>query len=323
MSKYSQSVIHILYQHQLEYVSGQYIAEQLNISRTSVKKIIDQLKNEGCNIESINHRGHRLITLPDKWYKGIVIPLIQEQRLFDNIEVYETINSTQLQAKQQLVGNKESFLILSDEQTQGKGRFNRPWTSAKSKGLWMSIVLRPEVAFSMITKFNLFMALGIRDAIQQFSNDTVTVKWPNDIYIEGRKVCGFLTEMVANSDGIEAVICGIGINMNHHANDFIEELKDKATSIALHSEEKVNRYQFLKSLVTNIEYRYAQFNTHSFEAIRDEYIKASNIWGKELKFTENNVQFNGKAIDIDKEGFLIVKDNSGETKKLMSADIEL
>lgn len=323
MSKYSQNVIHILYQHQLEYVSGQYIAEQLNISRTSVKKIIDQLKNEGCDIESINHRGHRLITLPDKWYEGIVMPLIQEQSLFNNIEVHESINSTQLQAKQQLVGNKESFLILSDEQTQGKGRFNRPWTSAKSKGLWMSIVLRPEVAFSMITKFNLFMALGIRDAIQQFSNDEVKVKWPNDIYIEGRKVCGFLTEMVANSDGIEAVICGIGINMNHHAEDFVDELKHKATSIALHSDDKINRYQFLKSLITNIEYRYAQFNTKPFEAIRDEYIEASNIWNKELRFTENNIQFNGKAVDIDNDGFLIVKDNTGETKKLMSADIEI
>lgn len=323
MSKYSQNVIHILYQHQLEYVSGQYIAEQLNISRTSVKKIIDQLKNEGCDIESINHRGHRLITLPDKWYEGIVVPLIQEQSLFNTIEVHESINSTQLQAKQQLVGNKESFLILSDEQTQGKGRFNRPWTSAKSKGLWMSIVLRPEVAFSMITKFNLFMALGIRDAIQQFSNDEVKVKWPNDIYIEGRKVCGFLTEMVANSDGIEAVICGIGINMNHHAEDFVDELKHKATSIALHSDDKINRYQFLKSLITNIEYRYIQFSTKPFEAIRDEYIEASNIWNKELRFTENNIQFNGKAIDIDKDGYLIVKDSTGETKKLMSADIEI
>ena len=129
--------------------------------------------------------------------------------------------------------------------------------------------------------------------------------------------------MVANSDGIEAVICGIGINMNHNSDDFIGELKNKATSIALHNSEKINRYHFLKSLVTNIEYRYAQFNSKSFEAIRDEYIQASNIWDKELRFTENNIQFNGKAIDIDKDGFLIVKDSTGETRKLMSADIEI
>lgn len=132
---------------------------------------------------------------------------------------------------------------MSDEQTEGRGRFNRNWESSKGKGLWMSLVLRPDVPFSMIPKFNLFIALGIRDAIQQFSNERVTIKWPNDIYI-GNKICGFLTEMVANYDEIEAIICGIGINMNHVESDFDEDIKDKATSIRMHSDSIINRYTF-------------------------------------------------------------------------------
>ena len=323
MSKYSKDVIQMLYVHQSEYISGQYIATQLSISRTAVKKVIDRLKEEGCHIESVNQRGYRLIDLPDKWYSGIVLPLIQQQDCFDHIEVHSTVDSTQLLAKQLLVGNNDSYLVLSDEQTKGRGRFNRPWNSSKGKGLWMSLVLRPQVPFSMITTFNLFIALGIRDAIQPFSLDPVTVKWPNDVYIDGRKVCGFLTEMVANNDGIEVVICGIGINMNHHAEDFEGELSTKATSMRLHTNEKINRYAFLQRLIKEINYRYNQFVKQPFSDIREEYIKASNIWNKSLRFTENDETIDGRAIDIDQDGFLIIEDQQGQQRKLMSADIEL
>ncbi|NWK85368.1 biotin--[acetyl-CoA-carboxylase] ligase [Staphylococcus sp. GSSP0090] len=323
MSKYSKAVVNILYQYESEYISGQFIAEQLSISRTAVKKVIDQLKTDGCQIESINHKGHRLIQLPDKWYEGIVMPIFQSQHLFDHVEIFNQVDSTQLLAKQRLVGNTDSFLILSDEQTKGKGRFNRPWASTKGKGLWMSIVLRPDVPFDMITKFNLFMALGIRDAIQKFVSSEVSIKWPNDIYINNQKVCGFLTEMVANSDGIEAVICGIGINMNQESTDFTGELAQKATSMRIHTQDKVNRYDFLQVLITQIEERYRQFIKEPFSTIRDEYIAASNIWHKQLRFTENNTQFKGEAIDIDDNGFLIVLDENNQQHQLMSADIEL
>ena len=323
MSKYSKDVIQILYTNQDEYISGQFIAEHLAISRTAVKKVIDQLKQEGCEIESINHKGHRLIELPDKWYSGIVEPLIDEQKMFDYVEVIAQIDSTQLLAKQKLVGNTDTFLILSDEQTKGKGRFNRPWDSSRGKGLWMSIVLRPKVPFEMITKFNLFMALGIRDTMQQFSNESVTIKWPNDIYIDGKKACGFLTEMVANSDGIEAVICGIGINMNHLAEDFQGELHLKATSLRIHANQKIHRYHFLEQLINQIERRYHQFLNQPFSTIRNEYIEASNIWNRSLKFTENAQQFQGEAVDIDEDGYLIVIDDQQIQHKLMSADIEL
>lgn len=187
----------------------------------------------------------------------------------------------------------------------------------------MSIVLRPKVPFEMITKFNLFMALGIRDTMQQFSKESVTIKWPNDIYIDGKKACGFLTEMVANSDGIEAVICGIGINMNHLAEDFQGELQLKATSLRIHANQKIHRYHFLEQLINQIEKRYHQFLTQPFSTIRNEYIEASNIWNRTLKFTENAQQFQGKAIDIDEDGYLIVIDDQQIQHKLMSADIEL
>ena len=211
MSKYSQDVVKMLYEHQSEYISGQYIANQLNISRAAVKKVIDQLKADGCDIDSINHKGHKLNASPNRWYRGIINKVLESNHLVSKIEVYDSVESTQTIAKQGLVDNQHTMLILSDEQTKGRGRFNRNWSSSKGKGLWMSVVLRPNVSFAMIPKFNLFIALGIRDAIQAFSRDKVEIKWPNDIYINDKKVCGFLTEMVANADAVEAIICGLSL----------------------------------------------------------------------------------------------------------------
>ncbi|MCI2773030.1 biotin--[acetyl-CoA-carboxylase] ligase [Staphylococcus petrasii] len=323
MSKYSQDVIAMLYKNQSEYISGQYIADQLQISRAAVKKIIDQLKLDGFDIKSINQKGHKLNALPNQWYSGIVSSLLEEQNLISTIKVYDSVESTQTIAKQTLVDHEDSMMILSEEQTQGRGRFNRNWASSKGKGLWMSLVLRPNVPFSMIPKFNLFIALGIRDAIQAFSNDKVAIKWPNDIYINDKKVCGFLTEMVANYDAIEAIICGIGINVNHQQQDFGKEIEHRATSIRLHSDDKIDRYRFLTTLINEIEKRYTQFLNQPFSDIREEYIEASNIWHRKLRFTENDSQFVGKAIDIDHDGFLMVKDENDEVRRLISADIDI
>lgn len=323
MSKYSQDVVKMLYEHQSEYISGQYIANQLNISRAAVKKVIDQLKADGCDIDSINHKGHKLNASPNRWYRGIINKVLESNHLVSKIEVYDSVESTQTIAKQSLVDNQYTMLILSDEQTKGRGRFNRNWSSSKGKGLWMSVVLRPNVSFAMIPKFNLFIALGIRDAIQAFSKDKVEIKWPNDIYINDKKVCGFLTEMVANADAVEAIICGIGINLNHQEEDFSDMIRHRATSIRLHHSEEINRYQFLKRLIEEIEKRYHQFLNSSFETIRDEYIRTSNIWHRKLTFTENGEQFIGKAIDINNDGFLIVKDEDNQMRRLISADIDI
>lgn len=323
MSKYENDVLNVLYQHQPEFVSGQFIAEQLKISRTSVKKVIDRLKNDGCEIESIHNKGHHLVNLPDKWYETLVDRLIQKSSLIDYAVTHETVDSTQILAKQALVGNQDTFMVIADEQVKGKGRFNRQWASERGLGLWTSLVLRPNVQFSMITTFNLFMSLAIRDAIQSFVETDVFVKWPNDIYIGDKKVCGFLTEMVANHDGIEAVICGIGINMNQLGDHFDEVIKDKATSIRQHNNDVlIDRYDFLDVLLKNIEHRYLQFLSTPFKDIKDQYMKHSNIWDRTLTFTEGSKRFKGEPVSIDDQGFLHVKDGNGDMHRLMSADIE-
>ena len=150
------------------------------------------------------------------------------------------------------------MIILSDEQTKGRGRFNRNWASSKGKGLWMSLVLRPNVPFSMIPKFNLFVALGIRDAIQSFTNDKVEIKWPNDIYIADKKYV-VLTEMIANYDSIDAIICGIGINLNHSDSDFLMILNREQQAFVYIVIIKLIDTHF-KKLISSIENDIHNFN---------------------------------------------------------------
>ncbi|MFP4923899.1 biotin--[acetyl-CoA-carboxylase] ligase, partial [Staphylococcus pseudintermedius] len=305
-----------------DYISGQTIAEQLNVSRMTVKKTVDQLKAEGFSIDSIHNKGHQLKALPQAWHKGVLTSIFKHQSFINQFQTYPSVDSTQQVAKKAILNDDRTMLILSDEQTAGKGRFKRVWQSSKGKGLWMSLVLRPDIPFSMLTTFNLFMSLAISEAIQSYSPAKVEIKWPNDIYIEGQKVCGFLTEMVANADGIEAVICGIGINLNHDVEDFDEALQQTATSVKLHYGKNINRYDFLEQLMQRIEVRYQQFLTEPFTTIKDEYIQRSNIWNKQLRFTEGKQQFYGNVMEIDDQGFLLVVDQDGDFHRLMSADIE-
>ncbi|MCO4326756.1 MULTISPECIES: biotin--[acetyl-CoA-carboxylase] ligase [Staphylococcus] len=323
MSKYRDPILKLITDERPNYISGQTIAEKLNISRMTVKKVIDQLKAEGISIDSVHNKGHRLNTFPNTWHTSIVQSVLTHQPLFDIIHCYDSVASTQLEAKHLLVDHDEPMLIISDTQTEGRGRFKRPWQSSKGKGLWMSLVLRPQISYAMLTTFNLFMSLAIRDAIQAYVDEDVKIKWPNDIYIGEKKICGFLTEMVANADGIEAVICGIGININQTASDWDDEIRQIATSIKIESGQSIERYTFLETLISHIAKRYHQFLTSSFKSIKEEYVAASNIWHRQLRFTEGKRQFYGKVIEIDDEGFLHVVDTTGTIHRLMSADIEL
>ncbi|MBI5975368.1 biotin--[acetyl-CoA-carboxylase] ligase [Staphylococcus canis] len=323
MSKYRDSILKLITDARPHHISGETIANELNISRMTVKKVIDQLKEEGMSIDSVHNKGHRLNDFPIQWYNGILESLLKDSNLVQKVYSYDSVDSTQQVAKASLMKENGAFLVVSDEQTKGTGRFKRPWQSPKGKGLWMSLVLKPDIPFSMLTTFNLFISLAICETIQSFSEDLVQIKWPNDIYIGKRKVCGFLTEMIANADGIDAIICGIGINVNHNLDDFELPLQSTATSVKLHHHnENINRYRFLKTLLNHIEYRYHQFLTEPFTTIKEEYISSSNIWDRRLRFTEGNRQFYGRVIEIDDQGFLHVIDDAANIHRLMSADIE-
>ncbi|MGO1759274.1 MAG: biotin operon repressor, partial [Mammaliicoccus vitulinus] len=166
MSKYKHEIVNYLYRND-EYLSGQHIAETLNCSRVTVKKVIDQLRKEGFEIESISNKGYKIAKIPTTWQEDIVNIELKDNLLLNRAIVQTQVDSTQILAKAHVNDTDNHFIVLSDEQTKGRGRFNREWSSLKSKGLWMSVVLRPDIPIQKMSTFNLFISLAIQEVIEQ------------------------------------------------------------------------------------------------------------------------------------------------------------
>ncbi|WP_419743644.1 biotin--[acetyl-CoA-carboxylase] ligase [Macrococcoides bohemicum] len=322
MSKYKQDILKYLMIHKDDYVSGQKLAEQFNVSRTAIWKAIEVLKTQGYSVESIKNKGYRITSVPDHWDSDLLSYVLADS-IFQKQFVYEEVTSTQTIAHELLMEIDKPLLVLSEIQTAGKGRFKRPWASKRDTGLWMSLVLHPNISYQQIATFNLFISIAIAEAIKNVTHLEPKIKWPNDVYINDKKVCGFLTEINGDSDGVHTIICGIGININHTIEDFDATIRDTATSLKLESKTDTDRYLFIKTLIDSIEHYYEAFLTQPFKEIKNIYKSYSMIWDRTLRYTEGNKQIYGKAIDLKDDGVLVVLDDTGERHHFISADIEV
>lgn len=322
MSKYKYEILELLIDSK-EHISGQNIAKHLNISRTAVWKVIEQLREEGFSINTIQSKGYELSGFPNVWDKHLLKLAIRQSKYFKDIYVYDVVDSTQKKAHEIIEPGSEPFIIISEEQTAGRGRFNRAWDSQGEKGLWTSLVFNPDISFRKIATFNLFISLAIAETIEKVAHINAQVKWPNDVYVNNKKVCGFLTEVQGDSTGVNHIICGIGINLNHELTDFPNDLQQKATSLKIESNNEVNRLAFFMRLIGAIEYMYTIFLNSEFKDIKEKYKEVSNIWDRPLRYTSGSKQITGRAIDILDDGILVVKDDEGHLHQFISADIEM
>jgi len=305
-----------------QFISGQNIADTLGVSRTSVWKSIKSLKEEGYSIESVTNKGYHLKSPPAYVNPTALSMRISQSSLFDRVVYFKTTPSTQKEAFIMLSESDDSFVVFAEEQTKGRGRFDRHWDSPGRTGVYLSLVLRPNIPVSEIIRFNLFVSLAIAKSIDEAFGVESGIKWPNDIYIQGRKVCGFLTEVVSESGVINAIICGIGINVFKD-----DTLRKIPTAISIEEAaggtEHMDMDLFMKVFMDNIEVYYNRFLNEPFSRIRDDWIEKSIVFGRQLRITEPGGMFFGRALDITDDGFLEVLDEDGNIRKVVSADIEL
>lgn len=321
MLKLDQKVLKLLNKEQ--YLSGQKMADQLGVSRTAVWKSIQNLKKDGYKVDSVTNKGYMLTKSSDKLNETLLSSMVSQSDLFTDIIYRESVDSTQKVAFQNITEKHHPFIVVSNEQTEGRGRFNREWLSPKSSGLYMSAVLKPDISISEIIKFNLFISLAIAHAIEKSFDLNAVIKWPNDIYINNKKVCGFLTEVISENSMIQTIICGIGINL--YETDAVKEIEN-ATSIEseLFKNDRmdIDMELFLNHLIKEIEHYYELFLSVPFSSVKNDWISKSIIFGKQMRISEVNRTFMGKPVDITDDGFLIVADETGEIHKIISADIE-
>lgn len=306
-----------------DFISGQEISREFHMTRAAIWKYINILKEEGYNIESVPSKGYRLASLPDILTYEEIREDLTTDFIGRNIHYFDSIDSTNKKAKEIAQDEEEGAVLIAEEQTEGKGRMGRTWISPKGKGIWMTIILKPNIEPMKIPKITLIGAAAVHKALDKMTIKT-QIKWPNDILIDGKKICGILTEMSGELNMVNYIIMGIGINVNLDEKDIPDELKDRATSLKISLGKETNRKKLTAYILNEFEDLYMKFKENDDI---DEVLKIcrenSILLGEEVKIIRGNNVRLGKAIDINEDGELLVKFKGDNVEKIYSGEVSL
>lgn len=299
------------------FISGEEIARTLDVSRAAIWKKIQELEVVGYQIEAVPHLGYRLTGLPERIVPEEIRCHLRTRALGSRIFIFPTTDSTnRLALDMGRKGAPHGQTILAEAQTSGRGRLGRTWTSPAGKGIYLSLILRPKLELSQVSKLTLAAAVAAAEALEAFGMRNVQIKWPNDLLIQGQKVCGILTEMVAEADRVECVILGIGINVNSTAAD----LPAHATSLKLEAGKTFDRSALTAELLNRLEERLNQVAGRAWDETRAAWNRRSAVKGRTVKVTTLSEAVQGTAQGIDLSGALLVKTRDG-LKKIYSGDV--
>lgn len=305
-------------------LSGEEISRQLEVSRTAIWKHIQTLKNEGYDIESVPKKGYILKESPNRLFPQEILSRLQTRWLGHNICYRDSIDSTNTLAKGLAnEGCPNGLVVVAEEQGAGKGRLSRGWISPYAKGIWFSVVLKPPFLPQEASKCTLLAAVAVVKAVNKIAGVHAAIKWPNDILLMGRKLVGILTEMNAEFGHINYVVIGTGINTNATPDDYPEDVKDIAVSVADAATEQFTRVDLLCDILKNMEDLYEKALLDGFAPILEEWRKYSCTLGQEVKVMATDCTYFGKAEDIDEDGLLIVRKVDGTLEKVMAGDVSI
>jgi BirA family transcriptional regulator, biotin operon repressor / biotin---[acetyl-CoA-carboxylase] ligase len=300
------------------YVSGEEISHRLGISRQALWKHIQEFKEQGYEIVAVPHLGYKLISSPDRLFPAEVAAHLQTKCIGKKIYYFDEVPSTMdVAADLGLKGAHEGTVILAELQTKGKGRLGRIWFSPRYKGAYFSLILKPRISPNQAAVLTLLCAVSICEAIKAVTGIEAQIKWPNDILINQKKVGGILTELNAEMDEIRFVVIGVGINVNNDRKSLISG----ATSLKEHKKETVGRVELLQEILRRIEKNYLVFLEKGSRPIIDKWREHTITLGKRVKIYSHHEHVEGEAVDIDNDGALLLRKDSGLTQKITSGDV--
>lgn len=316
------AVLEALKTHKNQYISGEELSVSLGVSRTMVWKVISQLREEGYCIESSSKKGYILLDDRDQLSQAELDVLLDQVTWIKKGYYFESIDSTNTQGKRlALEQDIGPALLVADEQTAGRGRLGRHWHSQKGDGLWMSLILKPNLEPKDAFIVTLISAVSVAEAIESLYAVEAGIKWPNDILIQGKKVCGILSEMSAEWQTINYIITGIGINANHK--DFPEEIAEIATSLRRITGAVVDRRLLLKEILVRFEHYFKAVESEAVhEALLDSYKRHSITLGQVVRVIGMNERI-GKAIELTQEGELLVEFEDGSREVVYHGEVSV
>lgn len=316
-------ILNLLKKSRDKFLSGEDLAEMLNVSRTAIWKHIKALRDSGYNIESVPRNGYRLLNSPDLLSAEEIQVSLPTKILGKHIKYFTSTDSTNNQAKKLATqGAPDGTIVISEEQNGGRGRLSRSFFSPKYKGIWFSVILRPKFLPQEAPKCTLMAAVAIAKAIREVTGLDIGIKWPNDILYDNKKLVGILTEMNAEMDCINYIVIGMGINVNIPFEEIPDDIKDKATSLSIITDKQVPRLKLLHKILYNLEQLYIEAQKQGFKAILDEWRKYSVTLKQNIKVIGTNETYTGIALDIDDEGALLV-DVDGKIKRVLAGDVSI
>ncbi len=305
------------------YISGQQLCEKFQVSRTAVWKVMEQLKAEGYQIEAVRNRGYRLEKSPDVMTKTELDSLLDTAWAGRNIFYFSETDSTNTQAKR--LGDEGAVhgtLAVAEKQTGGKGRRGRRWESPAGSSIYMSILLRPDILPNQAPMLTLVMAQSVAKAIQIYAGEEALIKWPNDIVLNGKKVCGILTEMSTEIQWINHVVIGAGINVN--TENFPAEIAETATSLYLESGKRQKRSLLIAEVLRQFERYYSLFlDAGDLSAVQEEYNSLLVNLGREARVLEPGHEYNGTAAGINETGELLIHTKDGQIRKVYAGEVSV
>ena len=300
------------------YISGQELCNRFGVSRTAVWKAINQLKEAGYEIEAQQNKGYRLMAAPDLMTEAEIKSLMLTDWVAKEVLYFDTIDSTNTKAQELAEkGYPSGTLVVADKQESGKGRRGRSWVSPSGTGIFMTLMIKPDINPNNASMLTLVAALAVAKAITSVTGEEALIKWPNDIVVNGKKVCGILTEMNAQFDYINHIVVGIGINV--HNESFPEEISQMASSLMIEAGGKrFHRAQIIAETMSYFEQYYDTFlKTQDLSALVREYDELLVNRNKSVRVLDPKEPFDGKAMGITSKGELIV--DTWESRKLVSS----
>ena len=306
-------------------VSGAELSQELGVSRAAVWARIEELRSLGYDIEASPHRGYRLLSTPDLLHAEDLVSRLGQTRVVGrDIRVFqETTSTNDVIERLARDGVKEGVVVFAESQTRGRGRLGRKWMSPARRGLWFSVLLRPNLRSPEATRLTVASATALRRAVESQTGLRPEIKWPNDILVHGRKVAGILTELSAELDHVKYVVLGMGVDVNLQPDDFPVELRKLATSLRAELGRPVSRPDLAVAILRELDHDYARVAGGQFTAVADEWEEHGTTIGHQVVIRMGDRQIRGRAESLGEDGELLVRSEHGHLERIVGGDVTL
>lgn len=303
-------------------LSGEALSEALGVSRTAIWKQIRGLRQRGFEIESVPGRGYRFLSAPDYLSPGSIAAGLQTTVVGREIFAFPEVGSTNTEAfRLAESGAPEGTVILAEHQSRGKGRLGRTWESPAGVNIYCSVILRPPILPVATPQLTFVSSLAVCRAIESVQGLAPLIKWPNDILLGGRKVAGLLNELSAETDRVNFLVLGIGLNVNMTVEQFPHDLRHPATSLAIEAGRHVERLAVMRALLAELDELYARYLREGFASLRGEWEKRSSLCGRRVRVSSLGDDMEGVAVGIDDDGALLVRNDNGSVNRVLAGDV--